>query len=141
VLAAAAPAAAARAVTWQVVAHGAATSGGASKPSAVVAATRAAAQTIAARVPASARKKAFGVDYRRYVLVGVFGPFGCKDGRVHVERIAQNGRALVVHLATSPPAPGTVECQAIFPTFRLLVVPRSGLTRTPDRASVSVAPA
>ena len=75
------------------------------------------------------------------MLVGVFGPFGCKDGRVHVARINQNGRALLVRLVMTPLPAGTMECQAIFATFRFLVVPRSSLTRTPDRASVSIAPA
>ena len=87
---------------------------------------------------AGAADRARSVNFRASVLVGVFGPFGCKDDRVRVARVEESGRTLLVRLTMSPLPPGTMECQAIFSTFRLLVVPRSALPRVPTRASVVV---
>ena len=130
--------AAASTVGWRVVAHGTATSPASANPYAIVATSAAAAQPIVVRVPASARGKALALDYRSSVLVGVFGPFGCRDHRVHVSRVDEISRTLRVRLTMTPLPPSTMECQALFTTYRLLVVPRSGLPRVPTRASVSL---
>jgi len=137
-LAAVTPVAAATIITWRVIAQGVATSPASANPYAIVATSSAAARSIVVRVPPSARAKALAVDYRSSVVVGVFGPFGCRDHRVHVSRIDERSHTLRVHLTMTPLPPGTMECQAIFPTYRLLVVPRSALSRVPTRASVSL---
>ncbi|HEY2778097.1 MAG TPA: hypothetical protein VGI77_09355 [Gaiellaceae bacterium] len=56
--------------------------------------------------------------------------------RVSVHRIVLD---LTVHLTLKPLAPGTAECQAIFETARVLVVPRAALHGTPAKAMVTVA--
>ena len=133
--------AAASTITWRVVAHGATASPSTGETYALVATTRSAASRIVARVPAAAGRKALAVDYGTSVLVGAFGPFGCKDDRVHVARIDESVRTLYVRATMSPLPPGTMECQAIFSTFRLLVIPRATLSRVPTRASFIVAQA
>ena len=140
-LAAVTPVADASSIHWRVVAHGAATSPATTDPYAIVATSRVAARPIVERVPRAAGAKAGGVDFRSSILVGVFGPFGCRDPRIHVTRIDESGRTLHVHLTMTPLPPGTMECRALFPTFRLLAVPRSDLPRIPSRASVTLASA
>jgi len=139
-LAAAASTAAASSITWRVIAHGAASTevSPADGTYALVATSRPAAGAIAARVTAGAAAKARAVNFHTSVLVGVFAPFGCKDDRVRVNRIEESGRTLLVRLTMSPLPPGTMECQAIFPTFRLLTVPRAALPRVPTRATAVV---
>ncbi len=139
VLAGAASVAAAGTIPWRVAARGTATGVSPRAPLAILATSRVAARRIAADVPADAARVALGVDYRTSLLLGVFGPFGCKDGRVRVTGVVERGRTLVVHLLVRPLPPGAAECLAIFPTFRLLVVPRSAPARLPTTAAVTVA--
>jgi hypothetical protein len=80
------------------------------------------------------------VDFSRDAVVAVLGPFGCKDGRIDVGSLTQRGNALAVSLRERAPAPGTMECMAIFETFRLLTVPKAALHRPyPTRATVTLA--
>jgi hypothetical protein len=76
-------------------------------------------------------------NFRTQIVLGVFGPFGCKDGRVHVARVTQTARMLVVHLSLEPLTPGAMECQAIYETARVLVVSRAALHGTPTKATVA----
>jgi hypothetical protein len=94
---------------------------------------------VVADTPAAAATAASRVNFRTSVLVGVFGEFGCSDGRVHVTRLDESGTTLTVRLVVKPPAPGTAECMALYKTYRLLVVPRSSLGVTPTAARVTVA--
>jgi len=139
-LAAAASAAAASSIPWRIAAHGVATGAPPSDvPVAVLVASKPGTARIVARVPASAARAARAVNYRTSVLVGVFGPFGCTDARITVARIVEHGRTLIVRLVRKPLPPGTMECLAIFTTYRLLVVPRSALARVPTAARVTLA--
>jgi hypothetical protein len=105
-----------------------------------VAVDRPSAAAFAARTGKSGAAAIRRVDFSRDAVVAVFGPFGCKDGRVDVTSLAQRGGTLRVRLRERPVAPGTVECMAIFETFRLLVVPKSALQKPyPTRATVSLA--
>jgi hypothetical protein len=73
-------------------------------------------------------------------VVAVFGPFGCRDGRIDVGSLTQRGSTLTVRLRERSPDPGTMECMAIFETFRLLTVPKAALhTPYPTRATVTLA--
>ena len=115
VLAVAAPAAAASTLPFRVVAHGPSSRPIRPDPYAVLAAA-----------PKS-------------VSVTVYGAFGCKDHRVRVDRVTQAARLLTVHLTLKPLAPGTMECAAVYETYRVLVVPRSALHPTPTKAAVTLA--
>ena len=74
-----------------------------------------------------------GLDFGRNAAVAIFSQFGCMDHRVAVTSIAQRGGTLVVSLVERPLAPGTMECQAIYPTYRLLAVPKASLARSVSR--------
>jgi hypothetical protein len=82
------------------------------------------------------------LDFSRYAVVAIFGEFGCRDHRIAVRTIVQRGTTLAVTLSQRPLAPGTVECMAIFPTYRVLSVEKAALRRPfPTHATVSLAPA
>lgn len=65
------------------------------------------------------------VDYKKDVVVGVFGPFGCRDSRIVVKSIARQGRQLMVTLATKPAPPGAKKCRDKTVRYRLLVLPKA----------------
>jgi hypothetical protein len=110
------------------------------KPTALVALDRAAAARLSARLPAAGRSALAKLDFARDAAVAVFGEFGCKDHRVAVVRIAQRAATLVVSLVERPLAPGTMECLAIYPTYRLLSVAKADLRRPlPTAAEVRLA--
>ena len=69
----------------------------------------------------------------------VYGAFGCKDHRVRVDRVTQTARLLTVRLTLKPLAPGTMECAAVYETYRVLRIPRSSLRPLPTKAAVTVA--
>jgi hypothetical protein len=138
VLAVAASAAAASTVPFRVVAHGISTGTSTAKPFAIVATSRAAAQRIVLKLPAAAQPL-LRADYRTSIALGVFGPFGCRDHRVHIARVTQTGRMLTVHLTIKALASGTAECDAVYETARVLVLPRVALTGVPTKAAVVVA--
>ena len=79
-------------------------------------------------------RRSRGSTSRRNAAVAMFAQFGCMDHRVAVTSMTQRaGGMLVVSLAEKPLAPGTMECQAIYPTYRLLAVPKTSLaTAVPD---------
>jgi hypothetical protein len=114
-------------------------SGATAKPFAILGTSALTAHRIVVRVPPEAAQPVLEANFRRSIVLGVFGPFGCKDGRVHVTRVTQAERTLTVHLAIKPLAPGMMECLAIYETVRVLVVPRAALHGTPTKVTVTVA--
>jgi len=140
VLAAAASAAATRVVTWHLLTRGHASQNDGETPIGILAPSKTAAHRLVLRVPHQAAQTVLRLDYRRRVALGIFGPFGCRDGRVRIVRIEQIARLLRVRLAMQPLAAGKVECMAIYPTFRLVALVRSDLgPRLPTRVAVTVA--
>jgi hypothetical protein len=131
-----APPPASASLTWRLLARGNAV-GLADRLQAYIAFDRPSATAFAARTGKSGAAAIRRVDFSRDDVVAVFGPFGCKDGRVAVASLAQRGGTLVVKLLERSPAPGTMECMGIFETFRLLAVPKSGL-HEPYPAQVTV---
>jgi hypothetical protein len=92
------------------------------------------------RLTAVARAKLGRFDFARNALVAVFGEFGCNDANVVTTVVTRHGGTVTVSLARKPPPPGTMTCQAIFPTYRFLAVPRGGLAPPlPSRVVVAVA--
>ncbi|HEY2220033.1 MAG TPA: hypothetical protein VGH35_11875 [Gaiellaceae bacterium] len=135
----AAPAPALASPTWQLVARGNAR-GPLDQLTGYVALDRPSATAWSARTGKSGAAALRRADFSRNALVAVFGPFGCKDGRVAVASLTQRGSTLAVSLRESSPAPGTVECMAIFETFRLLTVPKAELHKPyPTHATVALA--
>jgi hypothetical protein len=135
----AATASASPSITWRLVAHG--NAGDVADPLVgYVALDRPAAAAFAARTGTSGLEAVGRVDFARNALVAVFGPFGCKDGRVEVGSLVQRGGVLAVRLRERSLAPGTMECMGIFETFRLLTVPKAALSKPyPRRATVALA--
>jgi hypothetical protein len=100
-----------------------------STPVAFVAIDRASTARFAGRLPAAGSAALARIDFARSAVVAVFGEFGCEDHRVAVTSIVQHGALLVVSLVLRPLAPGTMECMALFETYRLLAVPKTALKR------------
>jgi hypothetical protein len=139
-LAAAASAAAARAVAWHLLARGVATKDDGAAPIAILARSKDAAHRLVLRVPPREGRTVLRLDYRRRVALGVFGRFGCRDGRVRIARIERTGALLHVRLVMRPLRANEMECQAIYPTFRLVTVERADLgPQFPTRTTVSLA--
>jgi len=136
-LAVAAPAAAASTVPFRVAAHGTSAGAPAARPFAILGTSAASGHRIVLRVTPQVALPVLRTNFRTQIVLAVFGPFGCKDGRVRVARVTQTGRMLVVHLSLEPLAPGTMECQAIYETARVLVVSRAALHGTPTKATVA----
>jgi hypothetical protein len=122
-----------------VVAHEIAATRTTLRPFALVATSRLSAHRIVVDVPIDAGQPVLLANYRTSVVLGVFGPFGCKDDRVRVARVTQSDKILTVHLSIKPLARGMMECHAIYETVRVLVVPRAALHGTPTKAVVTVA--
>ena len=129
-----------RSVPWQPLAHGPATADDGARPVGFLAASRAAAHRLVVRVPPAAAGPVLRLDYRRRVALGVFGRFGCRDSRVSITRIERFGSRLRVRLVLRPLKPGVAECQAIFPTFRIVALERHELGRPlPSHVTVTLA--
>jgi len=140
VLVVVASAAAASTVPFRVVAHGIADpSAATAKPFALLGTSQVTAHKIVLRVTPAVAHLVLTAKFHTSIVLGVFGPFGCKDARVRVARLTQSGKLLTVHLSIKPRAPGMMECQAIYETVRVLVVPRVSVHGTPTRAVVTVA--
>ena len=122
-------AAADTAVRWRELDRGTAVGPALSVPVAFVALDRASTQRFGYRLPVSGKRALAAVDYGRDAVVAILSQFGCKDHRVVVTSIAERKATLVVSLDERPLAPGTMECQAIYPTYRLLAVPKASLSR------------
>ena len=138
-LAAAAPAGAA--IHWRRLADGGA-AGGPAAPATVayVALDRAGTAQFTGGCRSRRATKIGQVRFGRDALVAIFGEFGCRDHSVTVSSLDQAGTKLAVRLREEPPAPGTVECMAIFPTYRLLLVAKSQLRIPfPTHAGVTLA--
>lgn len=137
-LGSAAPAAAG--IAWRVLAGGAASGAPPAGTSASVAFDHAAATRLAARLPAAGARAVRAIDYARNGVVAIFGAFGCRDARIAVSGLVRRGATLAVTLVERPLPPGTAECMAIFPTYRVLAVADAAVGRPlPTRATVSVA--
>jgi hypothetical protein len=79
-------------------------------------------------------------DFAEDAVVAVFGDWGCSDHRVVVTSVIRRARTIVVSLMMRPVAPGTAECLAIYPTYRLLAIAKAQLTRPfPTRAEARLA--
>jgi hypothetical protein len=140
VLAAAASAAATRVVTWHLLARGVATKNDGAATIGILAPSKADAQRLVLRVPAQDAQTVLRLNYRRQVALGIFGQFGCRDHRVRIAGIEQTATLLRVRLQLRPLTAGTVECLAIYPTFRLVEIARSDLgPRVPTHVVVSLA--
>jgi hypothetical protein len=138
VLLAAAPAAAA--VQWRLLAGGAARGPSVEAPKGYLALSRDATSAFAVRLGPVATSKLARVDFSRQAVVAIVGEFGCRDALVEVASLAQRGQVLAAKLLERTPPPGTVQCLALFPTYRLISVSRSSLVRPyPTRVAVSVA--
>jgi hypothetical protein len=125
---------------WHELARGIANDTESAKPTAFVALDRTGTSRFSARLPAAGRNALARLDFRRTAAVAVFGEFGCRDHRVAVVRIVQRAATLVVSLVERPLAPGTFECQALYPTYRLLAVAKADLGRPfPTAAEVRLA--
>ena len=139
-LAAAASAAAARVLPWQLLARGVATKNDGAATIGILASSRVAAHQLVLRVSPEAAQTVLRLDYRRRIALGIFGQFGCHDGRVRVARIEQTATLLRVRLELQPLGMGKAECLAIYPTFRLIAIERSDLgSPVPTRVVVSLA--
>jgi hypothetical protein len=135
-----ASAAAASAIPVRVTARGASDPGStAAKPFGILGTSAITARRIVLRVPPAVARPVLAANFRTSIVLGVFGPFGCKDGRVRVARVTQSGKILTVHLSIKPLAPGMMECLATYETVRVLVVPRAALHGTPTKVAVAVA--
>jgi hypothetical protein len=140
VLAAAASAAATRVATWHLLARGVATKNDGATTIGILAPSKVAAHRLVVRVPPQAAQTVLRLDYGRKVALGIFGQFGCRDHRVRIAGIERTAMLLRVRLELRPLAPGTVECLAIYPTFRLVEIARSDLGQgLPTRVAVSLA--
>jgi hypothetical protein len=98
-------------------------------PGAFVMLDRAAAKRLSAHLPAAGRTALAKLDWSRNLAIAVFGRFGCKDPRVVTTNVVRRGDAFVLSLVERPLAPGTMECQALYPTYRLLAVPKASLAK------------
>jgi hypothetical protein len=117
-------------VRWRELDRGMPIGPALSAPVAFVALDRASTKRFSYRLPAAGKTALAALDFDRNAAVAIFAQFGCKDHRVAVTSVAQRaGGTLVVSLVERQPAPGTMECQAIYPTYRLLAVPKSSLMR------------
>ena len=125
-LAAAAPGSAA-AIRWTELQRGEAELTQLISPVVLVAGTRDTAIPFTSGLPQKGVDALLGVDYKKNLVVGVFGPFGCIDPRVVVKSIVRRGQQLMVTLATKPAPAGAKKCRDKFPTYRLLVVPKAEL--------------
>jgi hypothetical protein len=117
-------------VRWRELVRGTPIGPALSVPVAFVALDRASTKRFAYRLPAAGKAALAGLDFDGNAALAIFAQFGCKDHRVAVVSMSQRaGGTLVVSLVERKPTPGTMECQAIYPTYRLLAVPKSSLTR------------
>jgi len=79
-------------------------------------------------------------DFAKDAVVAVFGEWGCTDHRVVVTSVIRRARTIVVSLVMRPLPPGTAECLAIYPTYRLLAIAKAQLRRPfPTRAEATLA--
>jgi hypothetical protein len=138
-LAAAAPAGAAS-LRWKEFARGEADLAQLANPVAFVAANRTAAYSFAVGLPRDGNVKLDKIDYKRNLALAFFGDFGCKDHRVAVQSVTRAGKKLRVSLLVERLGQGRTECQAIYTTYRVLLLPKSQLQRPfPTSAEVRVA--
>jgi hypothetical protein len=116
------------AISWRTIGDGTATGPPLTEAKGYIATSRGSALAqFGSRLTAAARANLGKLDFTHQVLVAVFGEYGCNDGNIVTSGVVRHGSTLTIDLVPRPPAPGTVTCQALFPTYRFLAVPRSGL--------------
>lgn len=114
---------------WRELARGHADLAQLHSPVAFFASTRIAASTFSVGLPQQAIAVLDRLDFKQNAVVAVFAELGCQDHRVVVSSLIQRGRVLDVVLVKKPLASGTMECMAIYPTYRLLAVAKAQLGR------------
>ena len=122
-LAAAAPGSAAP-IRWTELQRGEALLTQLISPVVLVASDRDTALPFTSGLPQKGVDALLHVDYKKNVVVGVFGPFGCRDERIVVKSIARLGQQLMVTLTTKPAPAGAKKCRDKRVTYRLLVLPK-----------------
>ena len=128
------------AIRWRLLADGPSSSNSSPATTAYVALDRAATARFSARLTDAASAKLGGVDFQKDALIAIFGEFGCRDHRIVVSSIVQHGGTLATELVEHPLKPGTMECMAIYQTYRFVLIAKSMLDRPyPTRASVTLA--
>ena len=131
---------AAGAIGWQVLAHGAAVGSAVLSPRAYVALKPITVELFAPRLSHVTRVDLASVDFSKDAVVAIFGEFGCSDKLISVTSIEQRGQTLAVTLLQQLPKPGTAQCMALFPTYRVLLIAKSSLRPPyPTRATVTLA--
>jgi hypothetical protein len=134
-----APAGAA-AIRWTELARGPADLTQLISPVALVAYSRDSAIAFSSGLPQKGVDQLLGVNYGKNLVVGLFGPFGCRDQRVVVKSIVRKGSQLLLTLVTKPAAAGATRCRDKSPTYRLLVLPKNQFHRPyPTHADTRVA--
>lgn len=125
---------------WRLLAHGIGRGQGQPSPSAYLAVDRAQTTGFAKYLPAAGRTALARNDFGKDAVVAVFGEWGCSDHRVVVTSVTRRARTIVVALLMRRLAPGTAECLAVYPTYRLLAIEKVQLARPfPTRAEGTLA--
>ena len=139
VLAISSCASAGAAIHWRLLADGPSSGSSVHSTHGYVALTRAATAPFSDRLTDAASAKLKQANFAQDAVVAIFGEFGCRDGSIFVSSITQQGTKLVVKLIERRPA-GTMQCMAIYQTYRFLLVSKSLLTRPyPTKATVTLA--
>jgi hypothetical protein len=127
-------------IRWTELARGPAQLTQLLSPVSLVAYSRDSAIAFSSGLPQKAVDQLLGVDYDKNLVVGVFGPFGCRDERVVVKSIIRKGAQLQITLVTKPAAASAPKCRDKSPKYRLLVLPKKQFARPyPTRADTRVA--
>jgi hypothetical protein len=123
-----AAATASAAISWRTIGDGTATGPPLTEAKGYIATSRGSALAqFGSKLTPSARANLGKVDFGHQVLVALFAEYGCNDANIVTTSIVRRDSTLTINLVPRPPAPGTVTCQALFPTYRFLAVPRSAL--------------
>jgi hypothetical protein len=126
-------------IRWRLLADGPAAGSSAPSTHAYAALTRAATAQFSARLTAASSAKLAQANFARDAVVAIFAEFGCRDSSIFVSSLEQRGTTLAVKLVERRPA-GTMQCMALYQTYRFLLVSKSLLKRPyPTRASVTLA--
>ena len=124
-------------IHWRILADGPSSGSSVSATRGYVALTRAGTAQFSDRLTDASSAKLARANFSKDAVVAIFGEFGCRDSSIFVSSIVQRGTALAVKLVERH-KPGTMQCMAIYQTYRFLLVAKSQLERpSPTRVSVS----